>query len=205
QSWVESSTEDKRESWAIKDPQNTRLGKVAISIASKHTGESGFLLLDRGKDALSWRTILADAAEQTIDAQYFLWKDDDAGKIMMQRLLAAAQRGVRVRVLVDDSMTESDPEYLAVFGAHPNIELRLYKPFGPKTKSVVLRWIDYAADLKVLNHRMHNKLFVVDGSVAVVGGRNIGNEYFDYPGPMVFRSRDLLAMGPNYQENGDSL
>ena len=178
------------------------MGKLAVSIASKHAGESGFLLLDRGKDALSWRTILADAAERTIDAQYFLWKDDDAGKIMMQRLLAAAERGVRVRVLIDDSMTESDPEYLAVFGSHPNIELRLYKPFGPKEKSVVMRWIDYAADLKVLNRRMHNKSFVVDGSVAVVGGRNIGNEYFDYPGPFVFRSRDLLALGPIIAKTG---
>jgi putative cardiolipin synthase len=199
---IESSTADKPETWAIKDPESTRLGKVAVSIASKHAGESGFLLLDRGKDALSWRTILADAAERTIDAQYFLWKDDDAGKIMIQRLLVAAQRGVRVRVLIDDSMTESDPEYLAVFGAHPNVELRLYKPFGPKDKSVAMRWIDYAADLKVLNRRMHNKLFVVDGSVAVVGGRNIANEYFDYPGPFVFRSRDLLAMGPIIAKTG---
>jgi putative cardiolipin synthase len=139
---------------------------------------------------------LADAAEKSIDAQYFLWKDDDAGKIMMQRLIAAADRGVRVRVLIDDSMTASDPEYLAKFGAHPNIQVRLYKPFGPQHKSLVMRWIDYAADMKVLNRRMHNKLYVVDGSLAVVGGRNIGNEYFEYPGPFVFRSRDLLALGP---------
>jgi putative cardiolipin synthase len=199
---VESSTTDKPESWSVKNPGTTSLGQAAAAIGAKHAGKSGFLLLDRGKDALSWRTILADAAEKSIDAQYFLWKDDDAGKIMMQRLLAAAQRGVRVRVLIDDSMTESDPEYLALFGAHPHVELRLYKPFGPKHKSLVMRWIDYVADLSVLNRRMHNKLFVVDGSVAVIGGRNIGNEYFEYPGPFVFRCRDLLALGPVVEIGG---
>jgi len=193
---VELNTTDKTEFRAFDRTEITYLGQAAASIAADHGGESGFLLMDRGRDALSWRTILADAAEKSIDAQYFLWKNDDAGKIMMQRLLAAADRGVRVRVLIDDSMTESNPHYLALFGAHPEVELRLYKPFGPRHKSLVVRWIDYVADLSVLNRRMHNKLFLVDGSVAIVGGRNIGNEYFEYPGPLVFRSRDLLALGP---------
>lgn len=199
---VESASSDKPVSWAIENPQDTTLGIAASSIAKTHELESGFLLLDRGCDALAWRAVLADAAERTIDAQYFLWKNDEAGKIMIARLLAAADRGVRIRVLIDDSMTESDPEYLAMFGAHPNVELRLFKPFGPKHDSLVMRWIDYAADMKVLNRRMHNKLYVVDGSFAVVGGRNIGSEYFDYPVPFVFRSRDLLAVGPILGKTG---
>ena len=145
---VKSHTTDKPESFAFDKPETTSLGQTAAAIAAEHGGDSGFLLMDRGRDALSWRTILADAAEQSIDAQYFLWKNDEAGKIMMQRLLAAADRGVRVRVMIDDSMTDSDPGYLALFGAHPNIELRLYKPFGPKHKSLVVRWIDYVADLR---------------------------------------------------------
>ncbi len=201
---VETQTTDKPKSSAFNEPESTYLGRAAGSMAAEHGGDSGFLLMDRGRDALSWRTILADAAEKSIDAQYFLWKDDDAGKIMMQRLLAAADRGVRVRVLIDDSMTESDPEYLARFGAHPNVELRLYKPFGPKHKSLVVRWIDYVADLRVLNRRMHNKLYLVDDSVAIVGGRNIGNEYFEYPGPFVNRSRDLLALGPVVDTAGEA-
>jgi len=175
---------------------STYLARTTASMAAEHDGESGFLLLDRGRDAMSWRLLLADAAERSIDAQYFLWKDDAAGKVMMQRLLDAAERGVRVRVLIDDSMTESDPHYLALFGAYPNVQVRIYKPFGPAHKSFVVRWLDYLADWKVANHRMHNKLFLVDGSAAIVGGRNIGNEYFEYPGPSVFRSRDLLAIGP---------
>lgn len=189
-------TTDKPTSYAIEDPESTYLGQTAQAIADGHGEESGFLLLDRGRDALAWRLIFADAAEKSIDTQVFLWKDDAAGKVMMQRLLTAAERGVRVRVVIDDSMTDSNPQYLALFGAHPNIEVRLYKPFGPKHKSYVLRWIEYVADMKRLNRRMHNKLFLVDGSVAIVGGRNIGNEYFEYPGPFVNRSRDLLALGP---------
>ncbi len=175
---------------------STFLARTTDALAAGHDGESGFLLLDRGRDAMSWRLILADAAERSIDAQYFLWKADAAGKVMIQRLLDAAERGVRVRVLIDDSMTESDPHYLALFGAHPNVQVRIYKPFGPKHKSFVVRWVDYLADWKVANHRMHNKLFLVDRAAAIVGGRNIANEYFEYPGPFVFRSRDLLAIGP---------
>ncbi|HBE93087.1 MAG TPA: hypothetical protein DDW55_11390 [Gammaproteobacteria bacterium] len=201
-STVASHTTDKTASTAFNKPETTYLGKTAAEIAASHGGESGFLLMDRGRDALAWRAILADSAQKSIDAQYFLWKDDEAGKVMMQRLLSAADRGVRVRVMIDDSMTESDPEYLAMFGAHPNIELRLYKPFGPKHKYLPGRWLKYAVDMKVLNHRMHNKLYIVDGSVAIVGGRNIGNEYFEYPGPFVNRSRDLLALGPVLNTTG---
>ncbi|MEE2826094.1 MAG: phospholipase D family protein [Planctomycetota bacterium] len=193
---IESHTDQKNYSKSIQNPEQTYLGKEAAALAARHPEESGFLLLDRGAEAMSWRLLLSDASEKTIDAQYFLWKNDLAGQVFMQRLLAAAQRGIRVRVLLDDSMTEADPVYLAKFGAHPNIELRLYKPFGPKRKSTVLRWLDYARDLEVLNQRMHNKLFIVDGSMAIVGGRNIANEYFEYPGPYVFRCRDLLAVGP---------
>jgi putative cardiolipin synthase len=197
---IKSSSTDKVESSAFNEPGTTYLGKSAAEIATGHQ-ESGFLLLDRGRDALSWRLILADAAEKSIDAQYFLWKNDAAGKVMMQRLTAAADRGVRVRVLVDDSMTASDPQYLALFGAHDKIEVRLYKPFGPKRKSL-LRWVDYVARLKTIDRRMHNKLYLVDGSMEVIGGRNIGTEYFDYPGDFVFRSRDLLALGPVVAHSG---
>lgn len=197
-------TTKKTESQAFVAPETTYLGQKAAAIATDRGTDSGFLLMDRGRTALAWRTILADAAEKSIDAQYFLWKNDEAGKVMMQRLMAAADRGVRIRVLIDDSMTESDPQYLAEFGAYPNIELRLYKPFGPKHKSLVMRWIDYVADLRVLNRRMHNKLFIVDGSFAIAGGRNIGSDYFEYPAPFVFRSRDLLALGPVIKTAGEA-
>ncbi len=198
---MRASETNKTASSAFDEPESTYLGRAAARIAADQGEDSGFLLMDRGRDALSWRLILADAAEKSIDAMYFLWKEDAAGKVLMQRLLAAADRGVRVRVLIDDSMTESDPEYLASFGAHANVEVRIYKPFGPKRKSL-LRWVDYAAHMKVIDHRMHNKLYLVDASFEVVGGRNIANEYFEYPGKFVFRSRDLLALGPVVGDSG---
>ncbi len=195
---------DKPASFAFTSPETTRLGQISASIVDGKTeGESGFLLLDRGRDALSWRLILADAAEKSIDTMYFLWKNDESGQVMMQRLLAAADRGVRVRALIDDSMTESDPAYLGLFGAHPNVQVRIYKPFGPKKKSLI-RWIDYAGDLRVTNHRMHNKIFLVDGSMEIIGGRNIGNEYFEYPAKFAFHSRDLLALGPVVDKSGEA-
>ena len=195
---------DKPASFFFNSPETTRLGQISASIVDGQTeGESGFLLLDRGRDALSWRLILADAAEKSIDTMYFLWKNDESGQVMMQRLLTAADRGVRVRALIDDSMTDSDPEYLGLFGAHPNIQVRIYKPFGPKKKSII-RWIDYACDLRVTNHRMHNKLFLVDGSMEIIGGRNIGNEYFEYPAKFAFHSRDLLALGPVVDKSGEA-
>jgi len=198
---TQSSSTDKVASQAFNAPESTTLGQMAMQITSGHGDDSGFLLLDRGRDALSWRLILADAAEKSIDIQYFLWKNDAVGKVFIQRLLGAAERGVRIRVLIDDSMTDSDPEYLALLGAPANIEVRIYKPFGPKAKSV-LRWIDYVAHMKVNNRRMHNKLYVVDGCMEIIGGRNIAEEYFEYPGSFAFRSRDLLAIGPVVETSG---
>ena len=202
---VPVSTTDKVESFAIKDLGDTPLGRLAADLSSgRPDSESGFLLLDRGRDALAWRLFMAENAVRTIDAQYFLWKDDRVGRVFIQRLMDAAERGVRIRVIVDDSMTDSDPEYLAKFGAHPNVELRLYKPFGPPHNSYVLRWLDFAAYFKLLNRRMHNKLYVADGSFIISGGRNIGEDYFEYLAPDVFRSRDLMGVGPLADEASDA-
>ena len=159
---VPSSTTHKVESFAITDLGDSPLGRLATDLSSWPAAEFGVGLPAAG----SWSRALwpgdlfmADNAVRTIDAQYFLWKNDRLGRTFIQRLMGAAERGVRVRVIVDDSMTESDPLYLAKFGAHPNVQLRLYKPFGPPHKSYVLRWLDFAADFKLLNRRMHNKLF----------------------------------------------
>ena len=162
----------------------------------KAESESGFLLMDRGHDAAAWRLFLAENAVRTIDAQYYIWTNDRMGRLLIQRLTDAADRGVRVRIIIDAVMTESHPVYLAKFGAHPNVNVRMYKPFGQTHKSYVLRWIDFLGDFRLLNRRMHNKLYIVDGSFLVVGGRNIGEDYFEYVAPAVFRSRDLLGVGP---------
>jgi putative cardiolipin synthase len=202
---VVSSTTDKDISYAEKDLGGTPLGELSRQLAEgKGEAESGFLLLDRGHNALAWRLFMADKAVRTIDAQYFLWKNDRLGRLFIQRLMDAADRGVRVRVIVDDSMTESDPVYLAKFGGHPNIEVRLYKPFGPKHKSFIFRWLDFAADYKLMNRRMHNKLYIADDSFMISGGRNIGEDYFEYVAPDVFRSRDLMGVGPIADAGSDA-
>ena len=202
---VPSSTTDKDVSYAEKDLGGTPLGQMVQDLtAEKQASESGFLLLDRGHNALAWRLFMAENAVRTIDAQYFLWKNDRLGRLFIQRLMDAADRGVRVRVIIDDSMTDSDPQYLAKFGAQPNVELRLYKPFGPKHNSYVFRWIDFAADFKLLNRRMHNKLYIADDSLIISGGRNIGEDYFEYLAPDVFRSRDLMGVGPIADESSDA-
>lgn len=193
---VPVSTTDKVESYAMPNLGDTPLGQFASALSAEHgENESGFLLLDRGRDALAWRLFMAEQATKSLDVQYFLWKNDRMGRLYIQRLMDAAERGVRVRVIIDDSMTESDPQYLAKFSALPNIEVRLYKPFGPAHKSYVLNWVDFVSDFKRLNRRMHNKLYIADGSMMVTGGRNIGEDYFEYLAPDVFRSRDLLAVG----------
>jgi putative cardiolipin synthase len=182
----------------------TPLRQMATALAAEQDiSDSGFLLLDRGHNAIAWRLFLADNATQSIDAQYFMWKNDRAGRLFLQRMLDAAERGVRVRLIIDDSMTESDPIYLAKASTHPNVEVRLYKPFGPKHNSYVFRWIDFAADFKRMDRRMHNKLYIVDDSALIVGGRNIGDDYFEYAAPDVFRSRDLLSIGPVADEASD--
>jgi putative cardiolipin synthase len=201
---VPSSTIDKDDSVAIRNVADTPLRQMTTALsADQESTESGFLLLDRGHNAVAWRLFLADNAAKSIDAQYFLWKDDRVGRVFLQHMLDAAERGVRVRLVIDDSMTESDPLYLAKASAHPNVEVRLYKPFGPKHNSYVFRWIDFVADFKRLNRRMHNKLYIVDDSALIVGGRNIGDDYFEYEAPDVFRSRDLLSVGPVADEAAD--
>ncbi len=202
---VPVSTTDKDESFAVRNLGDTPLGQLATDLAGERPGsESGFLLLDRGREALAWRTFMADNAVRTLDAQYFLWKDDRLGRVFIQHLMGAAERGVRVRVIIDDSMTESDPIYLAKFGALPNVELRLYKPFGPPHSSYIMRWIDFAKDFNLLNRRMHNKLYIADDSFIISGGRNIGEDYFEYLAPDIFRSRDLMGVGPLADEASDA-
>jgi putative cardiolipin synthase len=162
---------------------------------AKHPGQSGYLLLNTGKEAFIARLALADVAEYTIDAQYFIWKGDISGKIFTERLIRAAERGVRVRILVDDIHAGGRDFRIAALDTHPNIDVRLFNPFGNRTLRI-LRNVEFIFDLSRLSHRMHNKLFVVDNQVAIVGGRNIGNEYFGLNPKFNFHDLELLAAGP---------
>lgn len=156
-------------------------------------GQSGFHLIEYGREALLARGALADAAERTIDCQYYIYDPDRSGSFMTSRLLAAADRGVRVRLLLDDFNLASDVN-AAKIDAHPNIEVRLFNPIQTRTRW--LRLPEYLFRFNRIVRRMHNKIFAVDGAVAVLGGRNIGDNYFDLDDQGNFRDFDLVCAGP---------
>jgi len=156
---------------------------------------SGFLLLARNDEALNWRLALADLATTSIDAQYFIWQNDEAGLLFFDRLLRAADRGVRVRLLVDDMLFAAKDRNIAVLCSHPNLEIKLFNP-GRVRDSTLGFYGDFLLNFREMNRRMHNKLFAVDNRVAIIGGRNIGNEYFGLGKKYNFRDLDVLVAGP---------
>lgn len=162
----------------------------------QHQDKSGFRLLTRSTNALMSRVALADHAQHAIDLQYYIFDNDATGRLVAQRLLAAADRGVRVRLLVDDINAGEAIDMFDALDTHPNIEVRLFNPFATKKPSIFSRATQFLLDAHRLNRRMHNKSFIMDGNVAIVGGRNIGDAYFDAGDSTNFRDLDLIAIGP---------
>jgi putative cardiolipin synthase len=146
------------------------------------------------------RYAFAALAEKTIDAQYYLWEEDTTGRILFSALMKAASRGVRVRLLLDDLNTVGKDYALAILTAHPNIQVRLYNPFIERS----FRGWDALFNFVRINHRMHNKAFIVDNVVAIVGGRNIGDNYFAVDEQSNFRDLDLFAGGPIVHDVSES-
>ena len=159
---------------------------------SQHPGPSGFYPLVDGMTALGARIKMIEIAEKSIDAQYFLMKGDTAGQVFAGALYAAAERGVRVRFLLDDVFTTVDDEELELLDAHPNIEVRLYNPVSRRGLSS----LNYLGDFRRANRRMHNKSFTVDNQVTIVGGRNIADEYFELRPEGEFLDLDVIGFGP---------
>ena len=154
-------------------------------------------ILNTGEQSLDWRLRAIDSATRSIDLQTFLWHDDKAGLSILRHLVAAADRGVRIRLLVDDSFTVSHAEEIWDVDHHPNIEYRIYNPFGHRPDSVAMRQLLNLAEFGRVDHRMHNKSLIVDNRVAVIGGRNLGDEYFGVHEESNFRDMDLLCSGPH--------
>jgi putative cardiolipin synthase len=183
---------EKTPSHAMTDTQGTSLGLVLASDLAGHSGHSGFYPLSTGLEAFLARIALIEVAERSLDVQYYIWHADDTGLIMMQRILAAADRGVWVRILLDDLDTAGKDPAIGTLDTHPNIEIRLFNPFNYRK----LRILDFATGLSRVNRRMHNKSLSADNQVTIVGGRNVGNEYFDAAGETVFTDLDVLSVGP---------
>jgi putative cardiolipin synthase len=178
---------------------------VAIESAlfAQHGSDtSGFKLLDSNKAGLRWRLALIDSAQHAIDVQYYLWYGDDAGRLLARRLLAAADRGVKVRMLVDDLNTLfSDAGTIAMrdktaalMDAHPNLELRLFNPWT--NREIAARVGEGMSEFKRVNQRMHNKVMTVDNRATIIGGRNIGDEYMGLHHEFNFHDLDVLGIGP---------
>jgi putative cardiolipin synthase len=178
-------------SYAYEDTDDTRLGEARRNEETAHPGQSGFLLLGNGLDAFVARAVLADRADRSIDAQYYLFHSDLVGFLLFDQLLKAADRGVRVRLLVDDMDLAGRDLGAAVLDSHPNMEVRIFNPFSRKT----FRMIQFVTRIGSVTRRMHNKSFIVDNQAAIVGGRNIGNEYFNADPDFAFADLDVLVIG----------
>jgi putative cardiolipin synthase len=176
----------------ITDTTDTYFGQRVASWADLHGEKSGFYPLGQGMDALAARLRMLEKAEKSVDLQYFLMKDDTAGQVMLHALLKAADRGVRVRFLLDDIFTSAPDQNLLLINQHPNIEVRLFNPISRRG----MHWLNFIGNFRQANRRMHNKSFTVDNAVSVVGGRNIADEYFQLKETEVFADFDVLAFGP---------
>jgi putative cardiolipin synthase len=163
---------------AIALSTDTPLGRIA-SAYRPSPEESGFRLMPLGSYSLDTRVQLARRAEVSLDVQYYHLENDESGRWFLRALRDAAMRGVRVRLLIDDFYTHGQDRLFLALAAHPNVEVRLFNPFCcARDSSQLIRFVASPFDIKRLNHRMHNKLFVADGAMAVIGGRNVANEYF---------------------------
>ena len=179
----------------------TTTGPLAEAMARRRVdggGQTGVAPLQNGADAFAARILLADAAVSSIDVQYYIWQGDLTGFLLLEALARAAERGVRVRLLLDDNGTSGLDAELAALNAHPNIEVRLYNPFNLRR----FKMLSYGFDFFRLNRRMHNKSFTVDGHATILGGRNIGDEYFGTGSTALYVDLDVLAVGAIVPEVG---
>ena len=185
---------------AFPDTADTALGRVLEPMTAQHPGQSAIYPLLDARDAFAARAHLAQMAQRSLDVQYYIWRQDLTGTLLFDMLRAAADRGVRVRLLLDDNNTVGLDPLLAALDGHPDIEVRLFNPFVPRAP----RWLGYLTDFSRANRRMHNKSFTADNQVTIIGGRNVGDEYFGATGGVLFSDADVMAAGPVVRDVSDS-
>jgi cardiolipin synthase C len=183
------------ESFAEPPATSGLLADIAADIQGKHGEEfSGFRILDSSHDGLHWRLALIDSATTSLDIQTYLWYPDFSGRLVLERAILASQRGVKVRLIVDDLILHGHDQLIANLHAAPNIEFGIFNPWENRS-SMADRAGEMLAQLERLNTRMHDKLMIVDGRAAVVGGRNIGDHYFGLSETYNFHDTDLMGIG----------
>jgi putative cardiolipin synthase len=191
--------QSKTESVALPPADTTELAKLAAT-GDQHAGKSGFRMISTGIDGLLARVEIIDRAQRSLDLQYYIFRGDDSGKIVSAALLRAANRGVRVRIVVDDGDTVAGDERILSLAANRNIEIRVFNAFRYRGHARIARAAEFLISKRRLDYRMHNKLLVADNVVALIGGRNVGDQYFQIDPGSQFGDDDLLAAGPVIQE-----
>jgi putative cardiolipin synthase len=187
----------KEDSRAFTDTDDTFFGKELTGVVSSHPeGESGFYPMNDAIDALATRLLMAEEAERSIDAQYYLIKSDVVGNVFIEVLLRAADRGVRVRLLLDDILTKGYDAGMVALDSHPNFEIRIFNPFAYRSA----RGLGFLTDFSRVNRRMHNKSFTIDNQITIIGGRNIAAEYFGAREDAKFGDLDVMGVGPVVQD-----
>jgi putative cardiolipin synthase len=181
---------------ALAHPEETRLGRQFENSAQEHDGNSGFRIIPVGADGFLMRMQMIDAAERTLDLQYFIFRGDETGRLITDAVLRAADRGVHVRVLIDDGETVLGDGQITAIEAHPSVEIRIFNPFAYRGKVQMFRAIEFMFNASRLDYRMHNKLLVVDNAIALMGGRNIGDKYFQIDPESQFADDDIFVAGP---------
>jgi putative cardiolipin synthase len=184
------------ESSALATPEQTKLGKQFGDAAQAHAGNSAYRMVPLGLDGFFLRAQMIEVAERTLDVQYYIFRNDETGKLLCEAMLRAADRGVRVRIMVDDIDIVGDDAQIQILDAHPNIEVRVYNPLRYRGKVKALRYAEIVFNLPRLDYRMHNKLMVIDNAIALVGGRNVGDEYFQVDPEGQLGDYETFAGGP---------
>ncbi|MEO7916463.1 MAG: phospholipase D family protein [Dokdonella sp.] len=183
---------------ALPAGQTTLLDRTIQPALNSHPGQSGFRLLSENADAFAMRIVAARRAERSLDAMYYLWHNDLTGRLMAREALRAADRGVRVRLLMDDNDARAKDAGFAALAAHPLIEVRLFNPFATRS-GALFQFVEGLSRFKRLNRRMHNKVWIADNRIAVAGGRNLGDEYFGANTTLDFLDLDVAMVGPVVQ------
>jgi putative cardiolipin synthase len=191
-----ASAFDRPVTHALPASEPTALAQALAPLEKAHSGQSGFRVLPSGTEALQMRIALARAATKTLDMQYYIANEDTTGKLLLAAALYAADHGVRVRLLVDDLNFKDIDRVMAALNSHPSIEVRVFNPFGSAREGMFQRTENVFTQLDHFTRRMHNKAMIVDNQAAIVGGRNLGDEYFSASQTLQFRDLDVLAAGP---------
>ena len=190
----------KEASTALAQPEQTKLGEHFSNVVIAHAGQSGFRIIPAGADGFLTRMQMINSAERTLDLQYFIFRGDNTGRLLTNAVLHAADRGVRVRILIDDGETIEGDNQIIALEAHRSVEIRIFNPFAYRGHVMAFRAIEYSFNISRLDYRMHNKLLIVDNAVALIGGRNIGDQYFQVMPDSQFADDDVLTVGPITQK-----